>query len=443
MPTAQRGKNNLMQAARAFWYNNEKGPLGLHHVKVTRKKIQTHGGPRVELDECSICQSSEWLSRITSSNRFRKHTCPTSGRAKWLCNRQDKDQWSYVHQDFSFSFGCDPDLNAPKCLYLVEDLPYQWHTEQGGNHIALNRRRGFAQAFQHDCITFSSIQDVDWQKYDLIFINNRKGVRPFYVPSTAPMIMWGHDIWYGHAQELLDAHRPMILLASCPQSWESNFDIPVETEIEPYFANASNFYTRPNLNHKHLDLLVIGERRGAVYAPRVELDNQLKQLDRKRFMIEFSQRLPRRPRRNQEPLSMHQNRYLNVYSEYIGRSRFVIFGPCGSKGAKPGRPERSAKDLMMPKYYECLGSGAIPIMPRVSQLDYLKLKPYNTHYIPLSDVWGNNRKLAKILSDYERHHHIAQSAVDWHQENADALLFDHFEDVVRKATRNRYPKRIY
>lgn len=444
MPMARRGTSELVRAARIFWYNNQDGAFDVRGVPITRQQIQMYGGPRVELDACRTCQESEWLSRVTQANRFQEHDCPTSKRARWLCERQGHDEWSYLHQDFTFSLGCDPKLDAPKCLYLVDGLVYRWHLTQGGNHLALNRRRGFAQAFQHDCATISHAAHIEWQNYDLLFINNRKAAPFFERPPGIPMIMWGHDIWGGYAQDRLDHYKPEVLLASCPHAWRHNFKIPSGTDVVSYFASASNFYTRPNLRgrRKRIDLLAIGERRGGVYAPRVELDSQLRQLNKRRFDVRFSHRPPRRPTRNREPLSMDKNRYLNVYSAHLGTARFVIFGPCGSKGAKPGRNKRSARDMMMPKYYECLGSGAVPIMPHVSQLDTLQLEPYR-HYIPLADVWGSNAHLAKIMSNYSKHRRVAENAVRWHQENADALLFDHFEDVVRGVTGNKYPRRAY
>jgi hypothetical protein len=436
----------LIRAARAFWYNNESGIFSVPGSLIERWQIQQRGGPRVELDGCRTCQESEWLSRCWSENLFREHECPTSKRARWLCERYGKDEWSYLHQDFSFAMGCDEGLNAPRCAYIVSDQVYRWHIAQGGNHLQLNRRRGFAQAFQYDCITFSSVRsrDVDLEKYDLIFTNNRKGAEIFYLPSTAPMIAWGHDIWHANAQELLDAHRARFLLASCPESWTGNFEIPPETEVVPYYASASNFYTRPDLRKrkKKIDLLAIGSRRGGVYAPRRKLDEQLRGLDKKRFRVEFSHRLPRRPSRNREPLSADKNRYLNFYSAHLGRARFVIFGPCGSKSANPRRGKRSAADMLMPKYFECLGSGAIPIIPHVTQLDVLGLEPYR-HYIPLADVWGDNKRLENILANYGKHFQIAENAVKWHKKNSDALLFDHFEDVVRRATGCKYPRRDY
>jgi hypothetical protein len=444
MAMTRHGKSKLVRDARAFWYNNKRGPFRVRGGEIARRQIQVHGGPRIELDGCELCQGMEWLSRATKENKYEAHDCRVSERARWLCERQNQDRWSYLHQDFTFSLGCNPKLNAPKCTYFVDEQVFQWHVDQGGNHISLNRRRGFAQAFQHNCVTISHLPNMEWQYYDLIFTVNRKRPQFFKRPKGIPMMMWGHDMWHHNAQEILDHYKPEILLTSYPQSWKINFKIPRGTEVVPYFVGASTFYTRPNLDpeRKPVGLLVIGERKGGVYAPRVELDNQLKGLDASRYEIEFSHRPPRRPTRNYEPLSTQRNRYLNIYSEYLGRARFVIFGPCGFKGAKSGRGKRRAQEMMLPKYYECLGSGAIPIMPRVPQMDLLQLEPW-VHYVPLSEVWGNNARLAEILESYGDHFHIAQAAVKWHQENADSLLFDHFEDAVRRLTGNKYPRRKY
>lgn len=444
MAKAKHGKSELTKAARKFWYNNQPGPLKVRNAKITRAQIQAHGGPAIELDGCHICQESEWISRITQSNRYHKHECPTSERARWLCARQGDDRWSYLHQNFWFSFGCNPKLNAPKCTYIVEDCVYQWHIDQGGNHISLNRRRGFAQAFQHNVVTISHVPNMEWQYYDLMFIVNRKRPQFFSRPPGVPMIMWCHDLWHHNAQDVINHYKPEMILTSYPQSWQRHFSIPKRTEVVPYFVGASNFYTRPNLDkdNKTWDLLVIGEKRGSIYAPRRELDAQLEGLGGN-FVVEFATRPKRRPTRNFEPLSTRKNRYLNYYSAYLGQARFVIFGPCGFKTTKDARRQvRSGKDMMLPKFYECLGSGAIPIMPHVPGLDLLQLKPYE-HYIPLSDVWGNNAALLGMLGHYDDLHHIAQNAVAWHRENMDRLLFDHFEDAVRKVTGFKYPRRDY
>ena len=49
--------------------------------------------------------------------------------------------------------------------------------------------------------------------------------------------------------------------------------------------------------------------------------------------------------------------------------------------------------------------------------------------------------IRQLMKDYDSYRYIAENAVKWHQENADRLLFDGFEDVVQAVTRGRYPRR--
>lgn len=435
MSFQRRGKSELMLAARKFWYDNEPETFHLD-FDIPRSSFQMYGGPSPEFDRCFRCQSQEWISRLTQSDRFIPHECPTSERARWLCSCQGNDRWTHAHQNFWYSLGCNPELNAPKCALVVGQQEFQWHIEQGGNHISLNRRRCFAQAMQHNVFTIDLVPTAEWQYYDLLFIFNRKRQVLFDRPKGVPMAMWGHDMWHGDAQNLLDWYRPEILLTSYPGPWKKNFKIPKGTTVMPYFVGASNFFTRSNVDRskKDVGLLFIGATRGGVYDPRRELLAQLKQLP-ERAQFKKSVRPRRRPARNYEPLSGNKNRYLNYYSQYIGSARFVIFGRCGRKRT------RSAAEMLLPKYYECLGSGAIPIMPEVPDLAALGVKPHE-HYIPLSDVEGNNEKLMHYLDNYDTYFHIAQKAVSWHAQNADRLLFDGFEDAIQQATGGRYPRRV-
>ena len=96
---------------------------------------------------------------------------------------------------------------------------------------------------------------------------------------------------------------------------------------------------------------------------------------------------------------------------------------------------------MVGKYYEALGSGAIPIFPEVPDLKLLGIKPFE-HYIPLSEVEGDNEKLAFYLDHYQEYKHIAESAVNWYRQNSDKMLFEGFEEVVRSITKYEYPKRL-
>lgn len=93
------------------------------------------------------------------------------------------------------------------------------------------------------------------------------------------------------------------------------------------------------------------------------------------------------------------------------------------------------------KYYELLGSGAIPFLPECPDLARLGIEP-GVHYIPLSEIEGDNERAVHYLDNYVHHHHIAVNAVAWHRENADSMLFDGFEKLIMEATGNRYPRRL-
>jgi hypothetical protein len=93
------------------------------------------------------------------------------------------------------------------------------------------------------------------------------------------------------------------------------------------------------------------------------------------------------------------------------------------------------------KHYECLASGAVPILPASPDLHRLGIKPM-VHYIPLAKVWRNNKSLAKFLSHYNEYRSIAVNAVKWAKENMDRMLFDGFEDLVQEVTAQKYPRRL-
>jgi len=120
---------------------------------------------------------------------------------------------------------------------------------------------------------------------------------------------------------------------------------------------------------------------------------------------------------------------LNKWNEYLGTAKYVIFG------AMNVRPQ-----FIVRKHYECLASGAVPIMPESHDFDFLGIEPM-VHYIPLRRVIENNDYLAHLLKHYNLFKQIGMNAAEWHVQRADGLIFGGFEDVVREITKERYPRR--
>jgi len=136
-------------------------------------------------------------------------------------------------------------------------------------------------------------------------------------------------------------------------------------------------------------------------------------------------------RRTKHSLSNRAGPYANAWSEFLGSARYVVFAGIAEE-----------PQAVFFKYYEVLGSGAIPIMPNAPDLKLLGVEPW-IHFIPLDSVWKNNTQMQFYLSHYDEYKHIAESAVRWHQENADKLLFDGIEDLVQEITNGKYPRRLY
>jgi hypothetical protein len=418
----------MIEAFRRFWYNNVSGEF----KDITREQIQVYGGPSRDFDKCHTCQMAEWRSRVQQRNLFPQyHKCPTSDLCAQICAKQGDDAWTNYHQDFSFELGVDPDLDAPKCVCLFG---------RGGNNARLwerywndhcdqwmiNLRRQLAQACQVDVVLLG--KPMDWDRYDFAFYQNHGGDAPSEIPI--PLIMYGHDIRENSDphQRIIDQLEPEVLLTPCPTAWKALYDIPGKVRFHCH--GAGTFFARPNLGKKRWDLLVVGAlgARGLEsMKPRRELDAQIRQL--KAFDVKFSHHAGHK-RIDTDKLD-RKAKYLNAWSEFLGSARYVIFGP------KAG----IRREAVWIKTYECLGSGAITIMPSPQDLSYLGVEPY-VHYIPLSDVWGDNKKLAHYLSHYDDYRHIAESAVAWHQENVDRMLFDGFESVVQEITSHRYPRRL-
>jgi len=432
-----------MKAFREFWYNNVPGTFDVAGHAITRGQIHTYGGPATLFAQCNVCEEAEWLSRLLQKNLFRPHTCPTSNTCRTLCGRQGDDLWTHYHQNFWYSVGIDETLDAPKCLCL-------FRKERKGNLLVrfgrwecdsalINVRRQLAQTCQLKIV--SSVKNINLQDYDFIYTMNSGVVGNFVeIPEERkkriPIVMYAHDMWKFDYQGVLDCVRPDILLTPFPTSWRKNFKIPAGTKLWFYPLFATRFFTRPNLStRKEIDLLSIGNVKGKFYTARVVLDKQLRRLPKK-FKVVYSHNVGCRRAKWNGPASSIQGgmpvHYLNKWSEFLGSAHFVVFGPC----------IEGAKDMLLMKYYECLGSGAVPILPVVPDFKRLGLQPM-VHYIPLSRVWGDNGVLSKILSRQQDYRHIAKAAVKWYFDNADELMFRRFDDLIQTVTGGRYPRRLY
>lgn len=432
-------QTDLAKKVREFWYSNIPDDFDFEGEKISRKDIFTYGGPDLRFT-CPVCQKSEWLSRIRQKNLFVLHVCPQSKECKVLCSRQGDELWTNLHQNFDFSLGCDKNLPAPRCLCVTPDDEDGIAGGFWGRFFSkvcdqwmLVFRRKLAYSCQTDLVRRPA--KIKWENYDFLFVQNVGANRKFPRPKI-PVIMYIHDYWPKENrgfQWVLDWLKPDILLTPCPIPCRENFNIPAETKIVFYPLFDSLFFERPNLGQKELDLLVVGATASPIYGQRVSLDKQIFQMAG-RYKIEFSHRTGTQsavwpgPTHYTDPMTKLPVNYLNKWSEYLGRAKYVIFG----------RMKYPAVNM---KYYEALGSGAIPILPEVPDLKFLDIKPFQ-HYLPLSEVEGNNKKLTYYLDHYDNYKHIAQNAVKWYKDNSDRMIFNDFEDLVREITGYKYPKRL-
>jgi hypothetical protein len=430
-------KSDLVERVRYFWYANIPGDFDLDGEKISRRDIFVYGGPNPKFT-CPICQKSEWLSRIRQKNLFQPHNCPQAKECETLCSRQGDELWTNFHQNFDFSIGCDPNLPAPKCLCV---LPEDKNNEAGGFYLRFQNpgcdqwmlvfRRRLAYACQVDVVSYPT--SINWNNYDFVFVTNTGSNKKFPRPPI-PVIMYGHDFWPLEDkgfQWVIDWLKPEILLTPYPTQWKEYFKLPPKTTVVFYPFFDSLFFARPNLNKKKFDLLVIGSITSSVYKERISLNEKIRKFIKK-YKIEFSQILPRAASwrgktQREDPVTKSPIYYLNKWSEYLGSARYVIFG-------------RMKFSILVSKYYEVLGSGAIPIFPEVPDLKLLGVKPFE-HYIPLSEIENNPERLIYFLDHYNDFKHIAQNAVDWYKKVSDKMIFEDFEELVRRVTNYRYPKR--
>lgn len=424
-------KSQLVEEVRKFWYSNTPGNFNLDGEMITRQDIFIYGGPNPFLS-CPVCQKSEWLSRVRQKNLYLPHFCQDSKKCQILCSRQGNDLWTHFHQNFGFSIGCDQNLPAPKCLYISYDKSEDMLSPRSAYRDLVFRRQ-MAYVGQVDPV-FEPV-DINFQNYDFLYVFHSSSIRKFPRPNL-PIILYGHDFWPLEDKSLqwgIDWLKPDILLTSYPGPWKEYFKIPKETKVvfSPLFE--SSFFARPNLEKKNLDLLVIGALSSSIYEGRRKLTKQISEL-KGSYKIEFSH-LPGHWALSWQGETFYKNpedgtiiRYLNKWSEYLGSAKYVAFGPM-------------KWDVLVGKYAEVLGSGATPIFPEIPDLKLLGVKAFE-HYIPLSEIEGNNERLAYFLDHYDNFRYIAENAVNWYKENSDRMLFNDFEDLIREITNYQYPKRL-
>lgn len=430
-------KSELVKEVRKFWYSNIPGSFDLGREKISRQDIFIYGGPNPKFT-CSICQRSEWLSRVRQKNLFIPHNCPQAKECQILCSYQGNELWTQFHQNFDFSINSDQNLPAPKCLYAY--YKHLGHYEEhffnpGCDIILLTLRRRLSYCCQVEPI--ENFNNVDWSDYDFLFITNT-GYNPKFPRPNIPVILSAHDFWLENKnfQFMLNWLEPDILLTPYPTQWKESFKFSPRTRIVFYPSIDSFFFARPNLGDKRLDLLVIGAITNPIYSPRIFLNKQVSQLN-KHYKIGFSNSAgasnvyQEGPVYRQDAITKAPICFLNKWSECLGSANYVIFG----------RVKDPTKQFLLIKYCEVLGSGAIPIFPEVPDLKLLGVKSFK-HYIPLSEVEGNNKKLAYYLDHYENFRYIAENAVKWYKEKSDKMLFNDFEDMIREITGYKYPKRL-
>lgn len=419
--------SQLLLAVRAFWFGNVAGTFDLDGRPVRREEIHLHGGPSPEFNDCDTCQKAEWLSRLNGRNHYRKHSCPTGQRCHILCSYQGDDAFTHYHQNFGYAARVDMTLNAAKCAMFqpAKGIKFIWshHCDQSV-HVFL---RQFAQACQFDVVGFG--EKIEPSRYNFAFVV--MGPTKAEIPPGLPIVMYGHDLWKqpSDRQALIDHVRPDVFWTPFLSSWKAHYRFPAKTRLVFRPVPASQFFTRPNLDKKSLDVLCIGCTGNPIYDPRLQLSRQLAILASK-WRIKLHH--PGGARRAKHIGSVRSDKipYCNAWSELLGSARYVAFDGI-----------RQEPQPVFYKYYEVLGSGAVPIMPQAPDLKLLGIEPW-VHYIPVSEIRGNNKRMVDLLEHYNEHKHIAEAAVSWHKENADRLLFEGIGDLVRDITGHAYPRRL-
>ncbi|TSC75473.1 MAG: hypothetical protein G01um101430_315 [Parcubacteria group bacterium Gr01-1014_30] len=425
-------QTDLVRAVRNFWYGSILDRFVLEGEEIKKEEIFTYGGPNPEFS-CPICQKAEWVSRIRQENLFLDHSCPSSEKCRKLCEKQGNDLWTHFHQNFDFSLGCSADLPAPKGVYVLFGKLDMFHALRLEPMERIFHRQ-FAFACQLDIA--EGPFGIDWKKYDFMFMYLPGAVPKFKRPPI-PVILFAHDFWREPkaSQWVLDWLEPEVFLTTYPTQFKENYRFPKNTKVVFHPMFTSNFFTRPNLSQKSIDLLSVGNTKGPLYQGRRNLNMQLQKFKEQypSYKLEFSHIVGTLKPNEQEGLEYtdsqgNQIRYLNKWSEYLGTAKYVIFG-------------KMKYPILVGKYYETLGSGAIPIFPEVPDLKLLGVKPFE-HYIPLAEIEGNSERLKYFLDNYEKFKYIGKNAVKWYKDNSDKMLFAGFEGSIREVTNYKFPKRL-
>ncbi len=451
--------SQLLHDVRAFWFNNIPGEFVFDMVAgqktVSRAAIHKYGGPAPDFNDCPICQKSEWASRLVQTNLFVPHSCKTSGACHSICEKQGNDKWTNWHQNFRFAESFTGTLDAPKCLFLLPEGIWKLYSRWYGHRCDfawLNLKRQLAQACQLYVAPSIRLPFCNPQP-DFLFMvvtgdNPWPGKRP-----DIPVVMMGWDFWHGKEkyQREIDLWQPDYFISSALCGWRHNLKFPKKTKFRYYHALPGSFFTGKPTVEKDIDLLVIGDvyNPQGLYEDRVRLNEQIEQLAGKykvvfshlrgggRFVFEGPSEFTVDKQRFTTGVLAESRwprgarvRLLNKWIDYIGRAKYVIFGPVNVD-----------PKIMLRKHGEVLASGAVPIMPESPDLKYLKIEPM-THYIPLTKVWRVNGALDSLLGQHDKYKVVAQNAVGWHNENADRLIFSKFEDLVQEVTGKKHQRRL-
>lgn len=425
LPKSVAGDSSLMARAREFQFSDDSAILDVSGHKVTRADIHRIGGPDPGL-ACPACQEMSWLSRLTGSDCWQEHGGCQEAR---VLSGKVGEEWSHLRQNFLYAAHTNPGEKyiVPKAIMVQPKKGMQFMNSRNNDPHTQVFLRQMAQVCVYDVI--GPDQAHDRNRYDFAYVINNG--EPVNDPGV-PMIMYGHDLWKrrDQRQALIDALEPEIIWTPFYASWEKYFRIPASTELRFRPVPASRFFARPDLVHKDCDLLSVGAFASPIYAPRKALAGSLRVLD-KNYTVRYHHAAGA-SRSKATGRNDGATPYGSAWSAFLSRARFVIFGPI----AEEPQP-------VFFKFYEALGSGAIPIMPNAPDLDRLGVEEWK-HYIPLKAVWTESRGLDEsairaLLDRYEVD--IANRAVLWYQENADPLLFGGIGDIVRDITQERFPHR--
>lgn len=447
--------SRILQRARQFWFNNESGTFSLDRIEYARDEIHRYGGPSPEFDACQICQASEWHSRLNQRNMFAEHKCKMAKRCHEICEKQGNDKWLNWHQNFHFAESFTGTLDAPKCLFLLPEGIWKLYSRWYGHRCDfawMNLKRQLAQTCQIYVAPSIRLPFCDPQPDFLFMVATGDNPWPGKRPDI-PIVMMGWDFWHGKEkyQREVDLWQPDYFISSALCGWRRNLEFPKRTKFRYYRVLPGGFFAGKPTLEKDVDLLVIGDvyNPQGLYEDRVRLNEQVLHLAERykvvfsylrgggRFVFEgpseftvdaqkFTTGIPVETRW----LKGTRVRLLNKWIEYIGRAKYVIFGPVSVE-----------PKIVLRKHGEVLASGAIPIMPESPDLKYLKIEPM-THYIPLTKVWRQNAYLEYLLDNYDAFKQIGCQSAEWHRLFADRLLFGKFEDLVQEVTKKKFPRRL-